>query len=177
LPGMHGTEICKAIRANPATSALPVIMLTARGEDADKIIGLELGADDYMTKPFNPRELVARVKALLRRSGIPEKPAGNVIKAGDLEIDRDEYRVSRAGRAIELSPTEYRLLVFLVERSGKVYNRDQLLDWVWKGESYVEPRTVDVHIRRLRMQIEDEPSRPRYILTRRGVGYYFGGSE
>lgn len=183
MPGMDGNELCRAIRSNPSTSALPVIMLTAKSGDVDKIVSLELGADDYITKPFNPRELVARVRALLRRSAKSAEQAPDaaeaILRIGQLAINKEEYTVLKAGRTVELSPTEYKLLLYMAERRGRVLTRDNLLDAVWSGETYVVPRTVDVHIRRLRTQIEDDPAEPRYIMTRRGVGYYFndGGGE
>jgi DNA-binding response OmpR family regulator len=151
---------------------LPVIMLTAKGEEVDRILGLEMGADDYIAKPFSPRELVARVKAVLRRS--KAKPfTEKVLKIGDLEIDRERYIVARKGKQVKLSATEFKLLLFLAERKGKVFSRDQLLDAVWRDEAFVEPRTVDVHIRRLRSNIEEDPAKPRYIKTLRGIGYFF----
>jgi phosphate regulon transcriptional regulator PhoB len=172
LPGIQGMELCRILRSDPKTSSLPIIMLTARGEELDKILGLEMGADDYMTKPFSPRELIARVKAVLRRS--TEKPvAEKTLKIGDLDIDKERYSVSIRGKPIKLSATEFKLLLFLAERKGKVFSRDQLLDAVWRDEAFVEPRTVDVHIRRLRAQIEGDPANPRYIRTMRGIGYSF----
>lgn len=174
LPGIQGIELCRIIRNDPKTVNLPIIMLTAKGEEVDKIIGLEMGADDYMSKPFSPRELVARVKAVLRRS--MEKPAAEkILKVGELEIDRERYTVTVKGKPVKLSATEYRLLLFLAERRGRVFSRDQLLDAVWRDESFVEPRTVDVHIRRLRSNIEEDPAHPRYIKTMRGIGYLFDG--
>jgi phosphate regulon transcriptional regulator PhoB len=180
LPGMGGTELCRILRGGPKTAALPIIMLTAKSEEVDRVLGLELGADDYITKPFSVRELLARVKAVLRRTG--EKAARaeaekgeKVIKLGGLVIDKDAYRASKKGVPLKLSSTEFRLLLYLAERRGRVFSRDQLLDAVWKGEAYVEPRTVDVHIRRLRAQVEDDPSEPAYIKTMRGVGYYMEG--
>ena len=171
LPGIQGMELCRILRNNPATRHIPVIMLTARGEEIDRIIGLETGADDYITKPFSPRELVARVRAVLRRAG--EKVADDrTIRVGDLLINKESYSVSKKDLPISLSSTEFRLLLYLAERRGKIFSRDQLLDAAWKDEAYVEPRTVDVHIRRLRTQIEDDPSDPQYIRTRRGIGYY-----
>lgn len=173
LPGIQGMELCRIIRNDPKIARLPIIMLTAKGEELDKILGLEMGADDYMTKPFSPRELVARVKAVLRRSAV-EKPSGEgMLKIGKLEIDREKYTVSLKGKPVKLSATEFKLLLYLVERKGKVFSREQLLDAVWSDEAFVEPRTVDVHIRRLRSQIEDDPARPRYIKTLRGIGYFF----
>jgi len=172
LPGIQGIELCRIIRNDPKTVNLPIIMLTAKGEEVDRIIGLEMGADDYMSKPFSPRELVARVKAVLRRS--MEKPAAEkILKIGELEIDKERYTVTVKGKPVKLSATEYRLLLFLAERRGRVFSRDQLLDAVWRDEAFVEPRTVDVHIRRLRANIEKEPAHPKYIKTMRGIGYLF----
>ena len=172
LPGIQGIELCRILRNDPKTESLPVIMLTAKGEEVDKILGLEMGADDYVTKPFSPRELLARVKAVLRRS--MEKPAPEkILKAGELVIDKERYTVSVRGKSIKLSATEFKLLLFLAERKGKVFNREQLLDAVWSDEAFVEPRTVDVHIRRLRAHIEEDPAHPRYIKTLRGIGYFF----
>jgi len=172
LPGIQGMELCRILRRDPKTEPLPIIMLTAKGEEVDKILGLEMGADDYITKPFSPRELVARVKAVLRRS--LEKPsAEKVLKVGELVIDRERYTLTIKGKPVKLSATEFKLLLFLAERKGKVFNREQLLDAVWSDEAFVEPRTVDVHIRRLRSQIEEDPAHPRYIKTLRGIGYFF----
>lgn len=172
LPGIQGMELCRILRNDPKTSVLPIIMLTAKGEEVDRILGLEMGADDYMTKPFSPRELVARVKAVLRRS--KEKPISEkLLKIGDLEIDRERYIVSVKTKPVKLSATEFKLLLFLAERKGKVFSRNQLLDAIWRDEAFVEPRTVDVHIRRLRSNIEEDPAHPRYIKTMRGIGYFF----
>ena len=174
LPVIQGMELCRILRNDPKTTALPIIMLTAKGEEVDKILGLEMGADDYITKPFSPRELVARVKAVLRRT--TEKTVSEkIIEAGDLVINKETYTVTRKGLSIKLSATEFKLLLYLAERKGKVFTRDQLLDAVWRDEAFVEPRTVDVHIRRLRAQIEDDPANPRYIKTMRGIGYFFNG--
>jgi len=171
LPGIQGMELCRTVRNDPKTKDLPIIMLTAKGEEVDRILGLEIGADDYITKPFSPRELVARVKAVLRR--ISEKTSDEkVITIGRLSINKETYTVSKNNIPVMLSSTEFKLLLYLVERKGKIFSRDQLLDAVWKDEAFVEPRTVDVHIRRLRTQIEDDPSEPHYIKTRRGIGYY-----
>ena len=176
LPGIQGMELCRILRSDPETESLPIIMLTAKGEEVDKILGLEMGADDYITKPFSPRELVARVKAVLRRS--LEKPSvENVLKAGELVIDKERYTVTIKGKPVKLSAKEFKLLLFLAERKGKVFNRERLLDAVWSDESIVEPRTVDVHIRRLRAQIEEDPAHPRYIKTLRGIGYFFNPND
>ena len=175
LPGIQGTELCRILRNDPKTSGVPIIMLTAKAEEVDKIVGLEIGADDYVTKPFSPRELVARVKAVMRRT--TEKPVvDKILKIGDIEINRERYTVSIKGTLIKLSATEFKLLVFLAERKGKVFSREQLLDAIWRDEAFVEPRTVDVHIRRLRAHVEDDPAHPRYIKTMRGIGYFFDGS-
>lgn len=174
LPVIQGMELCRILRNEPKTTALPIIMLTAKGEEVDRVLGLELGADDYITKPFSPRELVARVKAVLRRT--TEKTVSEkIIEAGDLVINKETYTVTRKGLSIKLSATEFKLILYLAERKGKVFSRDQLLDAIWRDEAFVEPRTVDVHIRRLRAQIEDDPANPRYIKTMRGIGYFFNG--
>jgi len=172
LPGIQGMELCRILKDYPKTKTLPIIMLTAKGEEVDKILGLEMGADDYITKPFSPRELVARVKAVLRRAK-EKPPAEKILKAGELVIDRERYLVTVKGKPVKLSATEFKLLLYLAERKGKVFNREQLLDAVWSEEAFVEPRTVDVHIRRLRAQIEEDPAHPRYIKTLRGIGYFF----
>lgn len=171
LPGIQGMELCRILRNDPKTKHLPIIMLTAKGESVDKILGLEMGADDYIAKPFSPRELAARVKAVLRRSG--EKTAEeSVIRIAGLTINRETFAASKNNMPLNLSATEFKLLLYLAERKGRVFSRDQLLDAVWKDEAFVEPRTVDVHIRRLRTQIEDDPSNPLYLKTKRGIGYY-----
>lgn len=171
LPGIHGMELCRILKGNTDTSSLAIIMLTAKGEEIDRVLGLEMGADDYITKPFSPRELIARVKAVLRRAG--ERPVKEkVIHIGNLLINGETYQVTKGDAPLNLSATEFKLLLFLVERKGRVFSRDQLLNAVWKNEVFVEPRTVDVHIRRLRTQIEDDPSNPLYIKTKRGIGYY-----
>lgn len=171
LPGIHGLELCRMLRGNPKTKGIPIIMLTAKGEEPDRVKGLESGADDYMAKPFSPRELIARVKAVLRRTDDHKKPE-ETLKLGNLLINKGAYRVTKKGKPLSLSATEFRLLLYLAERRDRVFSRDQLLDALWKDEDFVEPRTVDVHIRRLRVQIEDDPTEPVYIKTRRGVGYY-----
>jgi len=177
LPGIKGLDICRIIRRNPETEWLPVIMVTAKGEDMDKVVGLEIGADDYITKPFSIRELMARVRAVLRRAetrpgAIPDAP--EVFSFRDLHLDYDACTVTVAGRKVQMGPTEYRLLIFFTRHPGRVYSRDQLLDRVWGDETFVEPRTVDVHISRLRGAIEKDKDNPEYILTVRGLGYKFG---
>lgn len=173
LPKQDGFSVCKKIRE---TSSVPIIMLTAREEEVDKILGLELGADDYMTKPFSLRELMARVKANLRRTQFASKDdgEGEVLDFGDLLIDIDKYEVRKRGKTIELTYREFELLKFLATKKGKIFSRATLLNKVWDYEFLGDERTVDVTIRRLREKIEDNPSLPAYIMTKRGVGYYFG---
>ena len=162
------------IRRQPATASLPIIMLTAKSDPVDKILGLEVGADDYVAKPFHVRELVARVRAVLRRSEPPAaEEATESFTFGGLQIDGAACRVTVDGRVVPLSSREFKLLQFLIRRPGRVYSRDQLLDQVWGDETFVEPRTVDVHISRLRNTIEPDKENPRYILTVRGLGYKF----
>ncbi len=168
LPGLSGIELCRRLRARAETKNLPIIMLTARGEESERVRGLATGADDYVVKPFSVPELLARVRALLRRA-LPERVA-DVLSFGDLEVDREKKRVSRAGQPIELGPTEYRLLEFLMERPGRVFTREQLLDGVWGSDIYIDERTVDVHVGRLRKALNHgydvDP-----IRTVRGAGY------
>jgi len=172
LPKLSGLEICKEARKDPALNRLPILILTAKGEEADRVVGLELGADDYVTKPFSPRELAARVKALLRRT----EPAGageKLIEIGGLRIDPAAYRVTRSGKAVPMSTLEFRLLYFLAARPNRVFTRDQLLDGVWGTERFVTPRSVDVYVRRLREKIETDPQHPAFMKTIRGAGYLF----
>jgi two-component system phosphate regulon response regulator PhoB len=168
LPLVSGIEICRQIRRSPQSRTLPIIMLTARGEEADKIRGLNSGADDYITKPFSPNELVARVRAVIRRA----KPdaSGETLSFADILMDLAAHRVTRAGRPIHLGPTEFRLLRFLMEHPGRVYSREQLLDAVWGHDVYVEVRTVDVHIRRLRKALNG-PDDIDVVRTVRSAGY------
>jgi two-component system, OmpR family, phosphate regulon response regulator PhoB len=168
LPLVSGLELCRQVRRKPATRTLPIIMLTARSEETDRIRGLEIGADDYITKPFSPSELMARVRAVLRRA--QPSAAADVLSYGGLVMDLAAHRVLRNGKHVHLGPTEFRLLKFLMERPGRVYSREQLLDAVWGQDIYVEPRTVDVHIRRLRKAING-PADPDLIRTVRSVGY------
>jgi len=178
LPGIQGIEVCKLIRNDPEYSTLPVIMLTAKGEEIDKVLGLEVGADDYVTKPFSVRELLARVHTVLRRANTQQdsKRKGSFTFKG-LHIDYDSHSITTNNKKVSLSPTEFKLLKFLALSPGRVYTRDQLLDHVWGDETFVEPRTVDVHIKRLRSQIEEDMSRPQYIITVRGFGYKFVDTE
>jgi two-component system phosphate regulon response regulator PhoB len=168
LPGLSGIELCRRLRTRPETRQLPIIMLTARGEESERVRGLSTGADDYIVKPFSVPELLARVNALLRRAS-PERMA-DVLSFGDIAIDREKKRVSRSGHAIDLGPTEYRLLEFLMERPGRVFSREQLLDGVWGSDIYIDERTVDVHVGRLRKALNrGHDSDP--IRTVRGAGY------
>jgi len=170
LPKVAGVEVCRRLRANPDTRNVPIIMLTARGEEADRIRGLDTGADDYITKPFSMTELLARVRAVLRR--IRPGLAEDVVKGGDLTIDRVAHRVHRAGREIHLGPTEFKILDYLMQHPGRVFSREQLLDAVWGSAVFVEARTVDVHIGRLRKAlIKDDEIDP--IRTVRAAGYSF----
>ncbi len=173
LPGLDGFEVCKQMRAE---STVPILMVTARDTDVDKIVGLEIGADDYIPKPFNPRELLARVKAILRRTYRQDYQPYNqraILKYKDLSIDTDRRRTTIGHRLLELTMKEFDLLLFLMRNPGRVYSRDHLLDYVWGQDSFVGTRTVDVHIRRLREQIETDASHPQYIKTVWGVGYKF----
>jgi phosphate regulon transcriptional regulator PhoB len=172
LPKLSGLEVCKEIRRDPSLNRLPILMVTARGEEADRVVGLEMGADDYVTKPFSPRELVARVKALLRRTAPGAEP-DRTIEAGTLLIDPSAYRVSRSGKNVTLSTLEFRLLHHLASRPNRVFTRDQLLDAVWGTDRFVTPRSVDVYIRRLREKIEIDSEKPAYLKTVRGAGYMF----
>jgi two-component system phosphate regulon response regulator PhoB len=168
LPGLSGIELCRRLRARPETRQLPIIMLTARGEESERVRGLSTGADDYIVKPFSVPELLARVNALLRRAS-PERVA-DVLSFGDIAIDREKKRVSRSGHAIDLGPTEYRLLEFLMERPGRVFSREQLLDGVWGSDIYIDERTVDVHVGRLRKALNRGHANDP-IRTVRGAGY------
>ena len=173
LPGMDGFDVLRKIREK---SQVPVLMLTAREDGVDKVLGLELGADDYGTKPYSNRELTARVKANLRRSDIPAKVQAedkNIIVSGDLVINLERYEVCKNGRIIDITVREFDLLKFLAMQPDKIFSRESLLENVWGYEYYGDVRTVDVTVRRLREKIEDDPSMPKYIITKRGLGYYF----
>ncbi len=171
IPGGDGFDLCRRIRQRPPLAMTPLMFLTAKVAEADRVAGLELGADDYLTKPFSPRELVARVKAVLRRFERPLAPA--TIEAGEIEINTGSMTVTVRGKPVETTATEFRLLAHLGSHPGRVFTRDQLLDAVWRDTSFVTPRSVDVYVRRLREKIERDPENPRYLRTLRGAGYKF----
>jgi len=171
VPGKDGLELCRQIRQIPTLAPTPVIFLTAKSGEADRILGLELGADDYIPKPFSPRELVARVKAVLRRFERPLSQAP--VKAGEIEIDPGAMTLTVRGNLVTTTATEFRLLDHFARHIGRVFTRDQLLDSVWRDTAYVTPRSVDVYVRRIREKIEPDPENPRYLKTVRGAGYRF----
>jgi two-component system phosphate regulon response regulator PhoB len=173
IENIPGIEVCRQLRREKATSKVPIIMLTARGEEEDRIRGLKTGADDYVTKPFSPKELLARIEALLRRS----RPSlsGDLLQVGDLELDTAAHRVRRGGESLHLGPTEFRLLRHLMERAGRVHSRQQLIDAVWGLDSEIDERTVDVHVRRLRKAI-DHDGKESLVRTVRAAGYSMGGN-
>ena len=170
LPGISGVELARRLKKEPSYKNLSIILLTARGEEEDKIRGLEIGADDYMTKPFSPKELVARIKAVMRRSG--KLSESGQLRIGDLTLDAEQHRLTIAGKTLDVSPTEFRLMQFFMSNPDKVYSRTHLLDQVWGRSVYIEERTVDVHIRRLRKLLA-EFGREELIQTVRGFGYRF----
>jgi DNA-binding response OmpR family regulator len=173
LPGIQGLEICRILKSKPETAHLALIMLTAKGEEADKIVGLEMGADDYITKPFSPKELLARVKSVLRRGEVVKKAVSEkVLNIGELQIDKNRCTVSIKGTLVDMRAKEYKLLCFLAANKGKVFTREEIFNALWRDEAYVGLRTIDVYIRRLREYIEINPDNPKYIKTRRGIGYY-----
>jgi DNA-binding response OmpR family regulator len=168
LPKLDGLEVCRRLRAR---SAVPIIMLTARDEEIDKVIGLEIGADDYITKPFSIREFRSRVRALLRRASLAPSSAGEAIEVGPLRVDRAKRRVEVEGKAPELTYVEFELVRILAEQPGRVFSRSDLLEKIWGSSQYRDPRAVDVHVRHLREKLERDPGKPELILTVRGVGY------
>ncbi|MDK2816490.1 MAG: two-component system, OmpR family, alkaline phosphatase synthesis response regulator PhoP [Moorella sp. (in: firmicutes)] len=170
LPKVDGFEVCRSLRARGNT---PILMLTARREEIDRVLGLELGADDYLTKPFSPRELVARVRAILRRAAENQRQPDEIITIGDVVINPASHVVTVKGKPVDLTLKEYQLLHLLAENRGRVFSREALLERLWEGEYYGDTRTIDVHIRHLRKKIEENPNNPQYILTVRGVGYKF----
>jgi len=171
LPAADGFELCRGIRRSAVLARTPVLFLTARSDEVDRVLGLEIGGDDYMTKPFSPRELVARVKAHLRREDMEAE--SQVLDVGRFKLDRGARRVFNGDRELSLTSTEFNLLEFFLTHPGRAYSREQLLESVWGAQRYVTPRTVDVHIRRLREQIEEQPESPRNLTTVRGFGYRF----
>ncbi len=174
LPGIDGLEVCRTIRQE---SMLPIIMLTARSEEMDRVIGLEIGADDYLVKPFSFRELLARIRAALRRASYVEPATEETLTIGALSLDQASHRVLRHGQEVELTRKEYDLLRLFMERAGRVIPRNEIIDAVWDTDWIGDTRTLDVHIRRLREKIEDTPSKPQYVQTVRGVGYRFATPE
>ena len=177
LPGMDGLEVCRQLRQNQRSKNIPIIMLTAKSEEFDKVLGLELGADDYITKPFSVRELCARVKALLRRANTVTSEDSEIVKHGDISIDCTRREVTKEGQLIELPLKEFELLKMLIVNKGKVLPRELLLEKIWGLDYYGETRTVDVHIRYLRQKIEDDDNNPIYIETVRGIGYRFNDKK
>ena len=171
VPGGDGMDLCRRLRQNPMLSIVPIIFLTARAAENDRVQGLELGADDYITKPFGTRELVARVKAVLRRFERPSAPS--LVKFEHIEIDASAMQLRVHGELVTTTATEFRLLDYLARHPGRVFSRDHLLDSVWRDTSYVTPRSVDVYVRRIREKIEPDPENPRYLKTVRGAGYRF----
>jgi DNA-binding response OmpR family regulator len=175
LPGTDGFDLCRQIRQSEALAKIPIIFLTAKANEADRVKGLELGGDDYIIKPFSPRELVARVRTVLRTTR--ELPVSEVLKIGELEIDGSSMTVRVEGRTVLTTVREFRLLEYLAAHRGRVFTRDQLLDAVWKETAFVTPRSVDVYVRRLREKIETDPRHPHYLKTLRGIGYRLEGPK
>jgi phosphate regulon transcriptional regulator PhoB len=177
LPGVDGLEVCRRLRDNQETRGLPIIMLTARGEEVDKVLGLELGANDYVTKPFSPRELLARIKAHLRvrqlQVQFQAESGESVISQGGLRLDAEKYQVKKNDQLLELPPKEFELLFLLASHPGKIFRREEMLNRIWGYDYPADTRTVDVHIRYLRQKIEDDPNSPTLLVTVRGVGYKF----
>jgi DNA-binding response OmpR family regulator len=172
LPAIDGFEVCRLLRRE---MTVPILMLTAKADEVDKVVGLELGADDYVTKPFSMRELLARVRALLRRAEATPAAEAEVVTAADLQVDLRRREASRQGRALTLKPKEYELLLFLLRNRGRAFTREQILNQIWGYDFVGDTRTVDVHVRWLRQKIEDEPAKPTRLITVRGTGYRFDG--
>jgi two-component system alkaline phosphatase synthesis response regulator PhoP len=175
MPELDGISVCKQLRADPQTKNIPIIILTAKSEEADRVLGLEMGADDYVTKPFSPRELVARVRAVLRRSGAVGEDEVEVIEIGDIKMDLRQHLARVRGEEVELTPKEFDFLKLLLINPGRAFTREFLLEHLWGYEYFGDTRTVDVHVRRLRQKIETDPADPVYLETVRGVGYRFRG--
>lgn len=175
LPELDGMSVCKLLRADATTKSIPIIILTAKSEEADRVLGLEMGADDYVTKPFSPRELVARVRAVLRRSGNIEDGEPDIMEIGDIRMDLRQHLVKVRGEEVELTPKEFDFLKLLLLNPGRAFTREFLLEHLWGYEYFGDTRTVDVHVRRLRQKIEGDAAEPLYLETVRGVGYRFRG--
>jgi two-component system alkaline phosphatase synthesis response regulator PhoP len=175
MPELDGISVCKQLRADPQTKNIPVIILTAKSEEADRVLGLEIGADDYVTKPFSPRELVARVRAVLRRSGSVDEDEVEIIEIGDIKMDLRQHLARVRNEEVELTPKEFDFLKLLLLNPGRAFTREFLLEHLWGYEYFGDTRTVDVHVRRLRQKIEIDPADPVYLETVRGVGYRFRG--
>ena len=173
MPGQDGLSVLKTLRQNPATRPIPILMMTARSDEVDRVLGLELGADDYITKPFSVKELAARVRAVIRRQEYLTAPEAQSLSGGGLQLGYSRRRVLKNGEPVELTQREFELLYTLMKSPGRVFTREMLLDTVWKVDFYGDTRTVDVHVRYLRQKLEDEPDNPKRILTVRGVGYRF----
>lgn len=175
MPELDGISVCKQLRSDPQTKSIPIIILTAKSEEADRVLGLEMGADDYVTKPFSPRELVARVRAVLRRSGNVGDEEVEIIEIGDIKMDLRQHLARVRGQEVELTPKEFDFLKLLLINPGRAFTREFLLEHLWGYEYFGDTRTVDVHVRRLRQKIETDPADPIYLETVRGVGYRFRG--
>jgi two-component system, OmpR family, response regulator RegX3 len=170
LPGLSGTDVCKALRQS---GNVPIIMVTARDSEVDKVVGLELGADDYVTKPFSHRELLARIRAVLRRRSEPDEPAAAALEVGPVRMDVDRHRVTVSGQPVQLPLKEFELLELLLRNAGRVLTRQQIIDRVWGADYVGDTKTLDVHVKRLRAKLEPQPKNPRHLLTVRGLGYKF----
>jgi DNA-binding response OmpR family regulator len=171
LPGLDGWEVCRWLKVDPRTKPIPLLILTALNQEENRVKGLELGADDYITKPFSTKELVARIRALIRRNRMEEQEAATFIQVGPLTMDIERHEARMEGRLLTLTPTEFALLKYLAQNPGKVFTRDQLITALWGEDRFVEEHNLDVHIHSLRQHLEPEPSRPRFLLTIRGLGY------